>query len=92
MAKKRARRVNSTTSYKRPSMGLAITALIINIFVPGLGSLIGGKIRTGTKQLIMWAIGWILIALALWIIGAPLAIAALIWGIVTGAQLIQEAR
>ena len=85
---------------KKKNQGLAIVALIINIvLMPGLGSLIGGKTREGVWQLVLLWGGIILgILLTITIIGAiigiPLIIigplAAWVWGIVTGVEIVQE--
>jgi len=84
------------TSQKKPDRALAIIGLIINIFIlPGLGSIIGGKVKPGVWQLIIF-LGAIIIGIPLSfiIIGIPILIigvmAAWIWGIVTGVQLVEE--
>ena len=70
------------------SQGLAIAALLLNILIiPGLGSIIGGRTGTGVKQLVLAIIGAIFTFV---FIGIPILIAAWIWGIVTGIQLIKE--
>lgn len=85
---------------KENRMPLAIVSLIVNIFIPGLGSIIGGKITEGAWQLILYFGSFIIgLILLLTVVGALggiiLMIAgpaiAWIWGIVTGVQLIQEA-
>lgn len=80
---------------------LAIIGLIVNIIIlPGLGSIIGGRIKTGIWQLVLFVIGCfialigiplslILIGIPMVICGALLAFAIWIWGIVTGVQMIQ---
>jgi TM2 domain-containing membrane protein YozV len=75
---------------KKPTQGIAIVALLLNILVlPGLGSIIGGKTNPGTAQLILFLAG---IPLSLVLIGIPLIIAAWIWGIVTGIEIIKESE
>jgi len=74
---------------RKPDMTIAIVALILNIIVAGLGSLIGGKTKEGVWQVILLIIGAILSTI---VIGIPILIVAWIWGIVTGVQLIQEAQ
>ncbi len=75
---------------KKPSQGIAIVALILNILVlPGLGSIIGGRTRDGIIQLVLFLVG---IPLSLILVGIPLVIAMWIWGIVTGVQLVKEAE
>jgi len=93
MAKKRKKKI---------SHELAIVCLILNIILlPGLGSLIGGKTKEGSWQIILLLGGAILgILLTITIIGAIIGIpllfgwpvAAWIWGIITGVRLIQETQ
>jgi TM2 domain-containing membrane protein YozV len=86
----RPKTAKKTASRKGASMSMAIIALLLNVLIlPGLGSLIGGKTKVGIWQLIIAIIG---IILSIIIIGIPILIAAWIWGIVTGVQMIQEAR
>ena len=90
---------------KKKDPSIAIVSLILNVFIPGLGSLISRKIKAGVWQLSLFfggfTIGLLLTILAavneVWsvlIISIPvmllLPLAAWIWAIVTGARLIQE--
>ena len=77
---------------RKSSQGIAILSLILNILIlPGLGSLIGGKITAGVLQLIFSLIGLGLIFTIIGaVIGIPLIIAMWIWALVTGIQLIKE--
>jgi len=73
---------------KKPDKTLAIIGLIVNIFIiPGLGSIIGGRTKTGIWQIVLTVIS---IPLMLIIIGFLLAFVVWIWGIVTGVQMIQQ--
>lgn len=75
---------------KSVSKGLAIVCLLLNIFIlPGLGSLIGGRTKAGVWQLVLVLAG---VPLSLVLIGFPMILIAWIWSIVTGVQIIQEAR
>jgi len=86
-------RISPKSSRKNTnSMGLAILSLVLNfLVVPGLGSLIGGKTKSGIWQIILFFVGGIgayffynlfgIIVLIVWI-----------WGVVTGIKMIQEAR
>jgi TM2 domain-containing membrane protein YozV len=74
---------------KKPSQGIAIAALLLNILIiPGLGTLIAGRTKTGIWQIVLAIIS---IPLIFVFIGIPLLIAVWIWGLVTGIQLIKEA-
>ena len=100
MAKKRVKKTvrknaekkfaeSASSKEGKRSTGLAIIALILNIFLfPGLGTLIfGGKVRTG-----IWQIAIAIIGALLWgmFLGFPIFAIAWIWGLVTGVQLIQK--
>ncbi len=69
---------------------LAIVCLLLNILLmPGLGSIIAGKTGQGIAQLILFIIG---IPLSFILIGIPLIIASWIWALVTGIQIVKEAK
>lgn len=110
MAKKKAKKVNksvkrpvakrTTQARPRKSIGLAIISLILNVLIlPGFGSLIAGRIRTGIWQIVLFLVGAFFVAVAiiyqsayyLLVLGL-LCIAALIWAIVTSVNLIREAE
>ncbi len=66
---------------------MKILAIIINIFFPGIGTMIVGKIGTGIAQLILYIIGFGLSATGvLAIVGIPLAIGVWIWSLVSVAK------
>ncbi|MBI1970655.1 hypothetical protein HYS47_02835 [Candidatus Woesearchaeota archaeon] len=72
------------------SQGLAIVALLLNILVlPGLGSIIGGRTKDGVIQLVLFIVG---IPLSFILIGLPLMFAMWVWAIVTGVQIVKEAK
>ncbi|MBI4159483.1 hypothetical protein HY500_04490 [Candidatus Woesearchaeota archaeon] len=72
-----------------PTQHIAIAALLLNIFLPGFGSLIAGRTKEGVAQVILVAVS---IPLLFLIIGIPLLIGTWIWGLVTGIQIVKEAR
>lgn len=83
---------------QKNSQTIAIIALILNIIIlPGLGTLIGGKIKEGIWQLVL-LIGGLIIGILLVSVGYLLGtlfiilgpLSAWIWGIVSGVQLIRE--
>lgn len=72
------------------SSGQAVASMFLNALVcPGVGSLVGGRTGAGMAQLSLFLLG---LPLAFIAIGVPLMLAAWVWGIATGAQLISEAR
>jgi len=82
--------------------GKAIAGLIVNLFFPGLGSLIGGRTKTGIWQLVLLVLSWVLVfggvflsllgsVLSLLIIlGWVVSIGNWIWALVTGIQMVKE--
>ncbi|MBI4895823.1 MAG: hypothetical protein HY831_05000 [Candidatus Aenigmarchaeota archaeon] len=91
-------------SGKKPSEGMALAGLIINLLIlPGLGSIINEKIKEGVWQIILVVIGVILILVGVFTmhsmlgwgllgLGIILASAAWIWGLITGIKLIRESK
>ncbi len=89
---------------KKNSQALAIVALILNVIIlPGLGSLIGGRVLAGILQMVFSLLGLGLVVggaiFSIFLIGIPFLIAGLVlmfsmwvWSIVTGVRLIQESE
>lgn len=91
---------------KEKAKTLAILALILNLIIlPGVGSIVGGRVKTGIWQIALSVGGIVIIIMGailtatilLAIIGIPLIVigalmpaAAWIWGLVTGIQLLSE--
>lgn len=90
-AKKTTRKSSNSKPMKKDEnqMTMAIVAFVLNFIVPGIGSLVAGKIKEGTWQLILTVIGAIL---AIALIGIPILAIAWVWGLVTAAKLIREAQ
>lgn len=77
------------TDKKPDSQGLAIAGLLLNILIfPGVGSLIGGKQKTGLSQVILAAIS---LPLMLILVGFITMLVAWVWALITGIQMVQEA-
>jgi TM2 domain-containing membrane protein YozV len=73
-----------------PTSAQAVASMLLNALVcPGLGSLVGGRPRAGISQLSIFLVG---LPLAVASFGVPLMVAAWVWGVITGAHLIAEAR
>lgn len=59
-------------------------ALVLNIFIPGVGSFVVGKAGQGIGQILLWGIGFFLTLTGiLSIFGLPMMLGAWIWGIIT---------
>jgi hypothetical protein len=87
--------------------GYAAAILILNLVLPGLGSIIAKRTIPGVWQLVLYSFGWVLTLLGLFltatiiligvgipmvIIGICLVLVGYIWGIVTGILLISESK
>ncbi|MDB4966001.1 MAG: hypothetical protein JWN44_1690 [Myxococcales bacterium] len=72
-----------------PADGTAIAAMVLNVFIPGSGSLVAGRVAVGVVQLLLWVIGF---PLSFVIIGLPMVLGAWIWSLVTGIQILEESR
>lgn len=68
-------------------------AVITNFFIPGLGSLVIGKVVSGLLQLLLSAIGWFLTYTVIFaIIGLPLVALAWIWAMISAATYQEPVR
>lgn len=67
---------------------LALVGTIINVFVPGVGSLIMGKFSTGAIQLGLLAVAWLLKAMSFGLLAPlvwPVTAAVWFWAVGGGA-------
>lgn len=88
MAKAKAAPVSAAPAEKKPTQTMAIVALLLNILVlPGLGTLIAGRTKTGIWQIVLAVVS---IPLFFVFVGFLTGLAAWIWGLVTGIQLVKE--
>ena len=71
------------------SEGTAVTALVMNIIIPGVGSLIAGRTSQGVVQLVLWVVSF---PLCLALIGFPMLLAVWIWSLVSGIQILEESK
>lgn len=63
-------------------------AVILNIFIPGVGSFVVGQVGQGVGQILIYGIGLLITLGTLGvggIIGLPMMLGAWIWGIITAA-------
>jgi len=66
----------------------AVFALILNIILPGLGSVIGGRVRVGIWQLVVLAVALVTLLFsitAFWVIWAI----DWIWAVTTGIRMLK---
>ncbi len=65
-----------------------IIALVLNFIIPGLGTIIAGKKKEGTIQIIMAVVAFLLIFTIIGIVIAlPLGLGALVWSEITVAKM-----
>lgn len=72
-----------------PSEGTAVTALVLNIIIPGAGSLVAGRTSQGVVQLVLWVVSFPLMFV---LIGFPMLLAVWIWSLVSGIQIMEESK
>jgi len=72
-----------------PIEGTAVAAMVLNVVLPGVGSLVAGRVAIGITQLVLWIVG---VPLSLVLIGVPMVLAAWIWSLVTGIQILDESK
>jgi TM2 domain-containing membrane protein YozV len=70
-----------------PSEATAVTAMVLNVLFPGVGSLVAGRVGIGVGQLILWIVG---IPLCFVLIGFPMVLASWIWSLITGIQILED--
>jgi len=91
MNKKTKKKTAKKKTIAKTSSSSGISNLALNIILPGLGSIIAGRTRTGIKQLLLIILvlvsflfsPWLIVPLIIWAI-------ALIWALTTGIQLIKS--
>ncbi len=80
----------SETENGRITSGLAVGILILNLIIPGVGTLIAGNEykNTGIYQLVLWVIGVITTVI---FAGYLLTFAAWVWALVTSIEILKKA-
>lgn len=78
----------------KPSMGIGIASLLLNILVfPGIGSMVGGKVQTGIIQMVLMILAIVLdLTIIGLLLGIPLGISVWIWSLITSIKIIQESQ
>ncbi len=66
-----------------------IVGLLINLVIPGVGTIIWGESKTGTIQLVLFLVGGMLSAVG---VGALLIAGVWIWALVLGIQRVAAAK
>jgi hypothetical protein len=76
------------------SRARAIVGLIVNLILPGLGTLIFKRYELGIIQLVCSVIGiaFVFVSVPFFLLGAPLFLAMWIWALVLGIKRIRESK
>ena len=104
MAKKSSKRKKTTRSrsHKKKNLGFAAVCLILNVFIfPGVGTLLGGKLKTGVWQIALFLVGTIGTIFVFFLVGAigtifvswffaAVMFVAWLWGLFSGLQFLQQ--
>jgi TM2 domain-containing membrane protein YozV len=73
----------------RPPEHQATMGLVLNLVMPGVGSIVAGKTAEGIAQLVLFLIG---LPLCFILIGIPLCVAVWGWALSTGLRAVQESQ
>ena len=83
--------IKKISDNKSVPIGIAAVALALNIIIPGIGSILGKRIKHGFWQLILLIIGAAIITP--YPVSGSLVIAITwIWGIITGVTIIRDSK
>jgi len=66
-----------------------IVGLLVNLAIPGLGTIIWGDSKRGVTQLVLFLVGW---ALRFIVIGIPFVIGVWIWALVDGIKILTRPK
>jgi len=69
------------SQYTQLDQSKALLVLILNILIPGVGTIIYGETQRGVIQLVLYIVGWVLTII---LIGAIISLGAWIWSIIDG--------
>jgi hypothetical protein len=72
-----------------PAEGTAVVGLLLNLMLPGIGSLVAGRTREGAIQTAMFVASFPLMIV---LVGFPMLFAVWIWGIITGIRAVNDAK
>jgi len=74
---------------RRTAEPQATMGLVLNLVMPGVGSIVAGKTAEGIAQLVLFIIG---LPLCFLIIGVPLCVTVWAWALATGIRAVNEAQ
>jgi hypothetical protein len=72
-----------------PASAKGVNGFVLNIFIPGLGTILYGKTEIGVGQLVLAGLGIPMFWFS-WIFALAMIAGAWIWSIVTGFQLMSS--
>ncbi len=77
-------------THKQVGLGVGILGLVLNIIIPGLGSLVSRRIFSGSWQLLIFVVGFVL-SQQFAMIGFVIWLLAWIWALITSIGVIRNA-
>ena len=78
---------------KKVKESTTIIGLIVNLFLPGLGTIIFGLTETGVIQLVLYLVGvFLMVSILGAIVGVPLMLAMWIWALVLSIKTLVKTR
>ena len=78
---------------KKSIEGTAIVGLIINLFIPGLGTIVSGRYDIGIAQLVLALVGVFLLPTVMGTaIGILILIGVWVWALVSGIKILKETK
>ncbi len=93
-------------SGRRPSMAVAVIALLLNVLlIPGLGTILGGRMKHGLFQLLVLWLGGIVVTfigffmamaspmagIVVAMLGSLMVLAGWVWAIISGVLIVRDA-
>ena len=71
----------------------AVASLILNILIPGTGTLAAGETFQGVLQLVFWLLSAVMVLSVIWMIfGIPLMAAMWVWALISSISFLQRSR
>ena len=81
-----AKTASTKTTDKSNDKNMALVGLIVNLFVPGVGTIVAGNTKTGVWQLILCIVGFVL---SFVLVGIPLLVGVWIWALIWSIKHLQ---
>lgn len=76
--------------HRQVGLGIGVLGLILNIIIPGLGSLVSRRVFAGSWQLLIFVVGFVL-SQQFALVGFIIWLVAWIWALITSIGVIKNA-